>query len=50
MDKYINYKEWGEIIYPFPNFNVCAVEVWEGINNFILDFTGYVTIFQINPC
>ena len=25
---------WNEIIYPFPNFNDCTVEVWEWINNF----------------
>ena len=23
-----------EITYPFPNFNVCTVEVWEWISNF----------------
>ena len=23
-----HYKEWGEILYPFRNFNVCTVEVW----------------------
>ena len=27
--------EWGEITYPFPNFNGCTVEVWEWISNFI---------------
>ena len=28
-------KVWDEIIYPFPNFNGAAVEVWEWISNFI---------------
>ena len=27
-------KVWGEITYPFPNFNGCTVEVWEWINHF----------------
>ena len=27
-------KVWEEIIYPFPNFNGCTVEVWEWISNF----------------
>ena len=27
-----------EIIYPFPNFNGAAVEVWECISNFIPHF------------
>ena len=26
---------WDEIPYPFPNFNDCTVEVWDGISNFI---------------
>ena len=26
---------WDEIIYPFPNFNGCTVDVWEWISNFI---------------
>ena len=26
---------WDEITHPFPNFNGCAVEVWEWISNFI---------------
>ena len=26
---YIHHKVWDEIIYPFPNFNGCIVEVWE---------------------
>ena len=28
-------KMWFEITCPFPNFNVCAVEFWEWISNFI---------------
>ena len=28
-------KVWDEIIYPFPNFNGCSIEVWEWISNFI---------------
>ena len=39
---YIHYKVWVEIIYPFPNFNGAAVEVWERINNFIPHFTGHI--------
>ena len=31
-------KVWDEITYPFPNFNVATVEVWEWINNFIPHF------------
>ena len=31
-------KVWGEIIYPFPNFNGATVEVWEWISNFIPHF------------
>ena len=26
---------WDEIIFQFPNFNDCAIEVWECISNFI---------------
>ena len=25
----ILYKMWDQIIYPFPNFNGCTVDVWE---------------------
>ena len=25
---YMHYKMWDEITYPFPNFQVCTVEVW----------------------
>ena len=30
----IHYKMWGEIPYPFPNFNGATVEVWEWIRHF----------------
>ena len=26
---------WGEITYPFPNYNSCTIKVWEWIDNFI---------------
>ena len=29
-------KMWGEIDYPFPNFNDVTLKVWEWVNNFIL--------------
>ena len=29
---------WDEIIYPFPNFNGTAVQVWDYISNFIPHF------------
>ena len=35
----IHYKGWNERTYPFPNVNVCAVEVWEWISHFIPHFT-----------
>ena len=28
--KYSHYKVWDEINYPFPNFNGCIVDVWNG--------------------
>ena len=31
-------KVWDEIIYAFPNFNGCTVDVWKWIGNFILRF------------
>ena len=31
---------WGEITYPFPNFNGVTVEVWERINSFTPHFSG----------
>ena len=33
ISDYGYYKGWGEIIYPFPNFSGCAVEVWDWISN-----------------
>ena len=33
MSDYIHFKVWDEITFPFPNFNGCAVEVWEWISN-----------------
>ena len=33
------------IIYPFPNFNGCAVEVWEWIINFMQHFIMAVTTY-----
>ena len=33
-------KVWDEIIYPFPNFNGCTVEVWEWLNNFTPHYNG----------
>ena len=38
---------WDTIIYPFPNFNGTAVEVWERVSNFIPDFTGHVIIYPL---
>ena len=42
ISDYIQNKVWGEITYPFPNFNV---EVWEWISNFIPHFTVYVITY-----
>ena len=38
---------WGEITYPYPNFNGCTVEVWEWKSNLISHFTGLVITY---PC
>ena len=35
----MRYMVWGEINYPFQNFNGCTVEVSEWISNFIPLFT-----------
>ena len=48
-------KEWGEITYPFPNFNGRTVQVWEGIGNFTSHFIMGVIFFihsgnKVNPC
>ena len=42
MSNYIHYKVTDKITYPFPHFNRAAVEVWEGISNFIPHFTGHL--------
>ena len=47
VGNYIHYKVWYEITYPFPNFSVGAVEVWEWIDYFIPHFTGHVITY---PC
>ena len=31
ISNYIHYNVWEEIIYQFPNFNGCTVEVWNGV-------------------
>ena len=36
-----------EITYPFQNFHVAAVKVWEWISNFILNLTGHKITY---PC
>ena len=42
MDKQLHLSESvEEIVYPFPNFNACAAEVWEWISNSIAHFIGY---------
>ena len=38
MSNHMPGRVWGEITYPFPNFNGCTVEVWEWISNFIPHF------------
>ena len=38
---------WGEITYPFPNFNGCTIELWEWISNCIPHFIGHVISY---PC
>ena len=35
ISNHMRSKVWAEVTYPFPNFNGCTVEVWEGISNFI---------------
>ena len=42
---YTNQKLWGEIAYLFPNSNVCAMEVWEWISNFISLYWACVYLF-----
>ena len=40
--------------YPFPKFNDATVKVWEGINDLIPHFTGYVITYtewvKVNTC
>ena len=48
MDKWLHQLlRVGWIIYPLPNFNCCAVEVWEWLSNFIAHFIGHVITY---PC
>ena len=47
ISNHIHCKLCDRITYPFPNFNGCTVEVWEGISNFIPHFTGYLITY---PC
>ena len=47
VSNYINYKVWGEIIHPFPNFKGYSVEVWGWISNGILHFMMSVITY---PC
>ena len=48
MDKILHpLKAWGEITYPFLNFNGCTVEVYEWISNFIPYFIMDVITY---PC
>ena len=39
INRHMPSKVWGEIIYPFLNFNGCTVDVKEWISNFIPHFT-----------
>ena len=45
ISNYINYEIWDEIIYRFSNFNVCTLEVWECISDFIPHLMGHVVIY-----
>ena len=51
---YIHYKLWGEITYPFLNFNGETIEVWELLSNFIPHFNGMWLLIQagikVKPC
>ena len=38
MIMYNKYEISDQIIYPFPNFNGAAVEVWEWMSNFVSHF------------
>ena len=53
ISNHIHYKVWGEITYPFPNFNGATVEVWEWISNFIslyweCDFLSTLGLINVN--
>ena len=44
---------WGEITYPFPNFNDATVEIWELISYFNWYFIGILLLIhddKVNPC
>ena len=45
INNYIHYMVWGEINYPFPNFNGCTIEIWELITYFIRNFTGHMITY-----
>ena len=47
MSNHMLSKVWGEITYPFPNFNGCTVEVWEWLSNFMPHFIKDVITY---PC
>ena len=52
MNKYIHYAGWGEIAYPFLNFNGYTIEVWEWINHpclhLICDYLSMLTLKLIH--
>ena len=52
ISNYIPSKLWVEIIHPFPNVNVCTVDVWEWISKFtphlMIDVITYPCGDQIN--
>ena len=43
-------KVWDEIIYTFPNFNSCTVDVWKWISNFIPHFMMDVITYLVMFC
>ena len=47
ISKYIHYKMWDEITYPFPNLISAIVDVWEWIINFVTHSTTNVLTY---PC
>ena len=44
---HLDFKVWDKITYPFSNFNVCTVDIWEWICNIILHFMINVITY---PC